>query len=49
MCTAPHPIAQEAYALFLESNLGDPHLCPGAKSLEDAALASIGELLHGGL
>lgn len=45
MCTAPHPVAAEAYRIFLESNLGDPHLCPGAKELEDKALASVGALL----
>jgi len=46
MCTAPHPVAQEAYRLFLESNLGDPHLVPGARALEEEALASLGALLH---
>jgi tyrosine decarboxylase/aspartate 1-decarboxylase len=46
MCTAPHPLAVEAYRLFLETNLGDPHLCPGAASLEQEALASLGRLLH---
>lgn len=46
MCTAPHPVAVEAYRLFLETNLGDPHLCPGAKELEAQALASLGALLH---
>lgn len=46
MCTAPHPIAIEAYHAFLETNLGDPQLCPGAKDLEQQALASLGALLH---
>lgn len=46
MCTAPHPVAEEAYRLFLETNLGDPHLCPGAKELEEKALASLGSLLR---
>ncbi len=46
MCTAPHPLAIEAYKIFLETNLGDPHLCSGAKQLEDEALASLGALLH---
>lgn len=46
MCTAPHPIAVEAYHTFLETNLGDPQLCPGAKELEDLAIASLGTLLH---
>lgn len=46
MCTAPHPIAIEAYHAFLETNLGDPHLCPGAKELEAAALVALGALLR---
>ena len=46
MCTAPHPLAEEAYRLFLESNLGDPHLCPGARSLEEEALRSLGSLMR---
>lgn len=46
MCTAPHPIAIDAYHAFLETNLGDPHLCPGAKELEQDALASLGTLLR---
>lgn len=46
MCTAPHPVAEEAYRIFLETNLGDPHLCPGAKDLEEKALASLGALLR---
>ena len=46
MCTAPHPIAIEAYETFLETNLGDPHLCPGARELEQQAIASLGSLLH---
>lgn len=46
MCTAPHPLAVEAYSLFLESNLGDPHLCPGAKELEEEALRALGGLVR---
>jgi tyrosine decarboxylase/aspartate 1-decarboxylase len=46
MCTAPHPIALEAWRLFAETNLGDPHLCPGARTLEDEALADLGAMLH---
>lgn len=46
MCTAPHPVAVEAARIFLETNLGDPHLCPGAKELEEAALRHLGALLH---
>lgn len=47
MCTAPHPVAVEAYAAFLETNLGDPWLNPGAKELEDRALAQLLTLLNG--
>ena len=46
MCTAPHPVAEEAYRLFMETNLGDPHLCPGAKDLEERALLMLGGLLR---
>jgi tyrosine decarboxylase/aspartate 1-decarboxylase len=46
MCTAPHPIGVEAYHTFLETNLGDPQLAPGAKELETRALAALGHLLH---
>ena len=46
MCTAPHPIAIEAYHAFLETNLGDPHLCPGARDLEQRAVGALGELLR---
>ncbi|HVM44443.1 MAG TPA: tyrosine decarboxylase MfnA [Candidatus Thermoplasmatota archaeon] len=46
MCTAPHPIAVEAYHAFLETNLGDPHLCAGAKDLEAQALDALGALLR---
>ena len=46
MCTAPHPVAVEAYHAFLETNLGDPHLCPGTKELEQGALSAVGALLR---
>ena len=46
MCTAPHPVAVEAYHLFLETNLGDPHLCPGAKELENESLRMLGAMLR---
>jgi len=46
MCTAPHFIAQEAYALFLETNLGDPGHFPGAARLEQEALDDLKTLLH---
>jgi tyrosine decarboxylase/aspartate 1-decarboxylase len=47
MCTQPHPIAKEVYLQFLETNLGDPELCPGTKEIETRFLRFISELLHG--
>jgi tyrosine decarboxylase/aspartate 1-decarboxylase len=46
MCTVPHPIAREAYIRFLETNLGDPELCPGTKEIESRFIAFISTLLH---
>jgi tyrosine decarboxylase/aspartate 1-decarboxylase len=46
MCTVPHPIAREAYIRFLETNLGDPELCPGTKAIETRFIAFLSELLH---
>mgnify|MGYP001608522353 CR=1 FL=1 len=46
MCTAPHPIAAEAHALFLETNLGDPGHFPGTAQLEQEVLADLAALLH---
>lgn len=46
MCTAPHPVAREAFALFLETNLGDPAWCAGAREAEQRALAAILRLLR---
>ena len=46
MCAQPHPIAREAYVQFLETNLGDPELCPGTKEIESRFLGFIGNLLH---
>ncbi|MCK9150571.1 tyrosine decarboxylase MfnA [Methanobacterium alcaliphilum] len=45
MCTCAHPVAKEAYCKFLESNLGDPGLFEGTKTLEDAVITMLGELL----
>jgi tyrosine decarboxylase/aspartate 1-decarboxylase len=47
MCTVLHPIAREAYIQFLETNLGDPELCPGTKEIESRYIAFISRLLHG--
>jgi tyrosine decarboxylase / aspartate 1-decarboxylase len=47
MCTVPHPIAREMYMQFLETNLGDPELCPGTKEIESRYITFISRLLHG--
>ena len=46
MCTVPHPIAREAYIQFLETNLGDPELCPGTREIESRFIAFISHLLN---
>jgi tyrosine decarboxylase / aspartate 1-decarboxylase len=46
MCALPHPIAREAYLRFLETNIGDPELCPGTKEMETEYLGFLGGLLH---
>ncbi|HVQ00226.1 MAG TPA: tyrosine decarboxylase MfnA [Candidatus Thermoplasmatota archaeon] len=46
MCTQPHPIVKEAYLRFLETNLGDPELCPGTKEIESRYLSYVASLLH---
>jgi tyrosine decarboxylase / aspartate 1-decarboxylase len=46
MCTKPHPIAQKAYNLFFESNLGDPTLFPASAELEAEVVAELSNLLH---
>ena len=33
MCTEAHPFAKEVYMRFLDSNLGDPGLFKGTKSV----------------
>ncbi|HWG90367.1 MAG TPA: tyrosine decarboxylase MfnA, partial [Candidatus Thermoplasmatota archaeon] len=48
MCTAPHPIGAEAHRLFLETNLGDPLLFPGARDLEVKAMEMVGSFLGAG-
>lgn len=45
MCTCPHEVGVEAYFMFLESNLGDPGLFKGTKTMEDEVIAMLGELL----
>lgn len=46
MCTQPHPVAAQAYADFLPTNLGDPAHFPGAARLEREALEDVARLLH---
>jgi tyrosine decarboxylase/aspartate 1-decarboxylase len=46
MCTLPHPIAVRAHNMFLETNLGDPGLFPGAALMEQKAVEMMGDLLH---
>ena len=47
MCTKPHPIAQKAYTMFFESNLGDSALFPAAAQLEQEVMTQLAGLLHG--
>ena len=46
MCTEAHPFAKEIYVKFLDSNLGDPGLFKGTKSIEDKTIKIIGKLLN---
>lgn len=46
MCTMPHEIAQRAYAMFMETNLGDHELFQGTKYLEEKAIEWVASLLH---
>ena len=45
MCTEAHPFGKEIYIKFLDSNLGDPGLFKGTKSIEDKTIQIIGKLL----
>ena len=46
MCTKPHPIAEKAYRLFLNSNLGDPGLFQGSAGVEKDVINQLAALLH---
>ena len=46
MCTEAHPFAKEVYIKFLDTNLGDPGLFKGTKSIEEKLVQIIGELLN---
>jgi tyrosine decarboxylase/aspartate 1-decarboxylase len=45
MCTCPHEVGVKAYGMFLESNLGDPGLFQGTKTMEDEVIAMFGNIL----
>lgn len=45
MCTQAHPFAKEVYCKFLDTNLGDPGLFKGTKTIENKVIGSIGRLL----
>ena len=47
MCTKPHPLAEKAYQMFFESNLGDSGLFPGSVQLEKEVIQELATLLHG--
>ena len=47
MCTKPQDVAVKAYKMFLNANLGDPGLFPGAATLEREVVKSLSALLHG--
>lgn len=45
MCTCPHEVGVKAYCMFLESNLGDPGLFHGTKTMENEVVSMLGNLL----
>ncbi len=45
ICSQPHPLAVEAYARHVASNLGDNRLFPGAVEIERRVVAMLGDLL----
>jgi len=45
MCTCPHEVGRKAYAMFLESNLGDPGLFKGTQKLERESIELLGSIL----
>jgi tyrosine decarboxylase / aspartate 1-decarboxylase len=46
MCTKPHPLAEKAYRLLFESNLGDSGLFPGSAQLEREVVDQLADLLQ---
>ncbi len=45
MCTRPHPAAREAAERFLATNPGDPGTYPTVATLEEEAIARLGEIV----
>ena len=45
-CTSPHQLAIKLFQTFIDRNLGDPSLFPGAKEIEHRAIRVLGDLLH---
>ena len=46
MCTKPHPLAEKAYQMFFESNLGDSGLFPGSAQIEKEVVDQLATLLR---
>jgi len=46
MCTDPLPISKEAYARFIEANMGNSGLYPGTADLEAKVVSMLCSLLH---
>jgi tyrosine decarboxylase/aspartate 1-decarboxylase len=47
MCTKSHPLAEKAFQMFFDSNLGDPGLFQGSIQLEKEVIQDLATLLHG--
>ena len=47
MCTQPHPLAEKAYQMFFDSNLGDSGLFQGSAQIEKEVINQLTSLLHG--
>ena len=47
MCTEPHPLAEKAYRMFFDSNLGDLGLFPGSAQIEKEVIHQLSSLLNG--
>jgi tyrosine decarboxylase/aspartate 1-decarboxylase len=46
MCTEPLPISKEAYARFIEANMGNSGLYPGTTDLELKVISMLRSLMH---